>query len=116
MAVAGSSKPARENEEEEVPSSPNPAEATSAGSKDADEDVEEAAAAAAAAAVDLEELVGGDADIAYEQELRRDPYQLKVWLAYLKSRAKARPAIRCVFLRCMDSYAHCIYMLFYEGR
>ncbi|KAL8451346.1 hypothetical protein Emag_002781 [Eimeria magna] len=54
----------------------------------------ETTAAAAAAEADLEELVGGDEDIAFEQELRRDPYQLKVWLAYLKSRAKAKPAIR----------------------
>ncbi|KAL8427271.1 hypothetical protein Efla_002709 [Eimeria flavescens] len=54
------------------------------------------AAAAAAAEVDVEELVGGDADIAFEQELRRDPYQLKVWLAYLKSRQNAKPAIRFV--------------------
>ncbi|KAL8430388.1 hypothetical protein ACSSS7_005968 [Eimeria intestinalis] len=53
-----------------------------------------AGAAAGAGAADLEELVGGDEDIAFEQELKRDPYQLKVWLAYLKSREKAKPAIR----------------------
>lgn len=54
----------------------------------------ETEATAAATGVDLDELVGGDADIAFEQELRRDPYQLKIWLAYLKAREKAKPGIR----------------------
>lgn len=58
------------------------------------DEVHVAAAEAAAHAVGLEELVGGDADIAFEQELRRDPYQLKIWLAYLKSKHDAKPPIR----------------------
>ena len=62
------------------------------------EEVDPSSAAAAATSLDLDELVGGDEDIAFEQELRRDPYQVKVWLAYLKSRAKAKPAIRYVYL------------------
>ncbi|KAL8272800.1 hypothetical protein Esti_003274 [Eimeria stiedai] len=71
-------------------------EAVSGETHEKEETETTAAAAAAAAAADLEELVGGDEDIAFEQELRRDPYQLKVWLAYLKSRAKAKPATRFV--------------------
>lgn len=54
--------------------------------------------ASGAADVYLDELVGGDADIAFEQELRRNPYQVKIWLAYLKARAKAKPAIRYAHL------------------
>lgn len=91
MAVAGNAGRARE-EKPAAPSSPEGP--TSAEKENEEDEFEVSARAAAAAALELDELVGGDADIAYEQELRRDPYQVKVWLAYLKSRAKAKPAIR----------------------
>ena len=89
-------RPSTRSRGDRLPLSTAPHEATSAGAKDADNDVEASAAdaAAATAALDLDDLVSGDADIAYEQELRRDPYQLKVWLAYLKSRSKTKPTIR----------------------
>ncbi|CDJ65681.1 XPA-binding protein, putative [Eimeria necatrix] len=93
MAVAGNAGRARE-EKPAAPSSPEGP--TSAEKENEEDEFEVSARAAAAAALELDELVGGDADIAYEQELRRDPYQVKVWLAYLKSRAKAKPAIRFV--------------------
>ncbi|CDJ56390.1 hypothetical protein EMWEY_00053320 [Eimeria maxima] len=80
----------RENGVEEEVTSLKSAEATAAA----------AAAAEADTSLDLDELVNDDADIAFEQELRRDPYQVKVWLAYLKSRTKAKPAIRYVYGVC----------------
>ncbi|OEH78794.1 putative XPA-binding protein [Cyclospora cayetanensis] len=94
MAVAG---PSEEGRGVNSPSAPASEGAMRGEKEGSGEDAQAAAEAAeAAAALDLSELVGGDADIAYEQELRRDPYQLKVWLAYLKSRAEAKPAIRFV--------------------
>ncbi|CDJ53455.1 XPA-binding protein, putative [Eimeria brunetti] len=83
MAVPGSSKRKRGSED----AAPSPASAekengVEASSPEPAAAAEAAAAAAGAAAadgeVDLDELVGGDEDIAYEQELRRDPYQVKV--------------------------------------
>ena len=92
MAVIGTSKRSQGGE------AAASADKENGGGEEVDPSSAAAAAAAAATSLDLDELVGGDEDIAFEQELRRDPYQVKVWLAYLKSRAKAKPAIRYVYL------------------
>jgi pre-mRNA-splicing factor SYF1 len=33
-------------------------------------------------------------DIAYEEELLRDPYQLKTWLRYIGSKRESLPTVR----------------------
>jgi pre-mRNA-splicing factor SYF1 len=58
--------------------------------------VDGAAAAAAAAAAELKDLLPGEADLLYEEELLRNPYNLKMWARYLDARKAAAPRRRAL--------------------
>ena len=44
----------------------------------------------------LDDLMPGDEDLLYEDELLRNPYSLKMWWRYLAARADAPPKRRAV--------------------
>ena len=37
-----------------------------------------------------------DGDVAFEEELARNPYSIKAWLSYIASKHTSRPRVRCV--------------------
>jgi pre-mRNA-splicing factor SYF1 len=43
---------------------------------------------------ELEETLVKETDVAYEQELKRDPYQIRVWFSYFQSKSEASNEMR----------------------
>jgi len=73
----------------------------------------------AAAPLDLASLMPSDEDLAYEEELLRNPYDLKVWLRYLAARASAPfPRRRVLFERAVAALpgSYKLWRLYLEAR